>query len=220
MDYFLAVLNRWGFLGRANLPGVCPVCDHSPLNPDDCKVNTALRTTVAVFLRTAEKKHALSLQKEQKASQLQHNQQLQHLHQQAQPLEPTRIPEVKITQKILSDRPTITTSEKSPPLKSKSPNHVGDVEPLDEEKNDVFKADQVRFVLFVSHSENVVDLFHRKIFRMSREKKEKIRTLRQSVIIVPNRWATIRKTGDGSITKCRNRWEIQLNLHFQAKTCL
>ncbi|RPB22254.1 hypothetical protein L211DRAFT_746428, partial [Terfezia boudieri ATCC MYA-4762] len=41
---------------RDKLPGVCPVCDHSPLTPDICKDNTALRTTVAVFLRTAEKK--------------------------------------------------------------------------------------------------------------------------------------------------------------------
>lgn len=53
-------------LGRDNLPGVCPVCDHSPLTLDICKDNTALRTTVAVFLRTAEKKHLLSLQKEKK----------------------------------------------------------------------------------------------------------------------------------------------------------
>ncbi|KAF8455339.1 hypothetical protein BGX38DRAFT_187914 [Terfezia claveryi] len=51
---------------RDVLPGVCPVCDHSPLTPDICKDNTALRTTVAVFLRTAEKKHLLSLQKERK----------------------------------------------------------------------------------------------------------------------------------------------------------
>lgn len=52
--------------GHTNLPNVCPVCDHSPLSPDDCKANTALRTTVAVFLRTAEKKHNLLQQKEQK----------------------------------------------------------------------------------------------------------------------------------------------------------
>ncbi|KAI5780188.1 hypothetical protein DFH27DRAFT_363111 [Peziza echinospora] len=51
---------------REKLPGVCPVCDHSPLTPDICKDNTALRTTVAVFLRTAEKKHLLSLQKDKK----------------------------------------------------------------------------------------------------------------------------------------------------------
>lgn len=54
------------FTGHTNLPNVCPVCDHSPLSPDDCKANTALRTTVAVFLRTAEKKHNLLQQKEQK----------------------------------------------------------------------------------------------------------------------------------------------------------
>jgi len=54
--------------GRDNLPGVCPVCDHSPLTPDICKDNIALRTTVAVFLRTAEKKHLLLLQKEKKGS--------------------------------------------------------------------------------------------------------------------------------------------------------
>ena len=36
------------------------------MTPDICKDNIALRTTVAVFLRTAEKKHLLSLQKEKK----------------------------------------------------------------------------------------------------------------------------------------------------------
>ncbi|KAI5840013.1 hypothetical protein DFP73DRAFT_194872 [Morchella snyderi] len=51
---------------HANLPTECPVCDHTPLSPDDCKANIALRTTVAVFLRTQEKKHNLMLQKEQK----------------------------------------------------------------------------------------------------------------------------------------------------------
>ncbi|PUU84043.1 hypothetical protein B9Z19DRAFT_896450, partial [Tuber borchii] len=51
---------------RSKLPDVCPVCDHSPLSADDCKPNGALRTTVAVFLRTAEKKHNLSMQKLQK----------------------------------------------------------------------------------------------------------------------------------------------------------
>jgi hypothetical protein len=32
------------------------VCDHSPLSPDLCKPNKALRTTIRVFLRTEEKK--------------------------------------------------------------------------------------------------------------------------------------------------------------------
>lgn len=35
------------------------MCDHSPLSQEDCKVNSNLRTTVAVFLRTAEKKWAV-----------------------------------------------------------------------------------------------------------------------------------------------------------------
>lgn len=35
------------------------MCDHSPLSQEDCKANSNLRTTVAVFLRTAEKKWAL-----------------------------------------------------------------------------------------------------------------------------------------------------------------
>src|SRR5690554_3388965 len=46
-------------VGQKALAGVCPVCDHSPLSQEDCKPNSNLRTTVAVFLRTAEKKWAL-----------------------------------------------------------------------------------------------------------------------------------------------------------------
>ena len=42
----------------------CPVCEHSPLNADDCQPYKSIRTTVKVFLRTAEKKREMA-QKEQ-----------------------------------------------------------------------------------------------------------------------------------------------------------
>lgn len=38
------------------MPETCPVCDHSPISPDLCKPNKALRTTLKAFLRTEEKK--------------------------------------------------------------------------------------------------------------------------------------------------------------------
>ncbi|OAQ98730.1 hypothetical protein LLEC1_04021, partial [Akanthomyces lecanii] len=41
---------------HASLPSSCPVCEHSPLSADDCTPNKSLRTTIKVFLRTAEKK--------------------------------------------------------------------------------------------------------------------------------------------------------------------
>jgi len=96
----------FALIGRSSLPGVCPVCDHSPLNADDCKPNSALRTTVAVFLRTAEKKHALALQKEQKAT--------QQLQQQQKPLtlEPISTPEVVRTQESQStENAALVTAE-------------------------------------------------------------------------------------------------------------
>lgn len=42
--------------GHSTLPPSCPVCEHSPLSADDCKVHKSLRTTVRVFLRSEEKK--------------------------------------------------------------------------------------------------------------------------------------------------------------------
>ncbi|KAF3915338.1 hypothetical protein AA313_de0204964 [Arthrobotrys entomopaga] len=44
---------------QSSLPTVCKICDHSPLNADECKVHSSLRTTVTIFLRTAEKKYGL-----------------------------------------------------------------------------------------------------------------------------------------------------------------
>jgi hypothetical protein len=64
------------------------VCDHSPLNADDCKPNSALRTTVTVFLRTAEKKHALRQKELEAAAQKQPSQPVP---------EPALTPEVKAT---------------------------------------------------------------------------------------------------------------------------
>lgn len=43
-------------LGQASLPDTCSVCAHTPVSPDLCKPNKALRTTLKAFLRTEEKK--------------------------------------------------------------------------------------------------------------------------------------------------------------------
>ncbi|OQD82880.1 hypothetical protein PENANT_c019G04396 [Penicillium antarcticum] len=41
---------------QTSLPDTCPVCAHTPVSPDLCKPNKALRTTLKAFLRTEEKK--------------------------------------------------------------------------------------------------------------------------------------------------------------------
>ncbi|CEI68641.1 hypothetical protein FVEN_g7908 [Fusarium venenatum] len=53
---------------QSNLPASCPVCEHSPLSAEDCNPNKSLRTTIRVFLRTAEKKREASRPKEDKNS--------------------------------------------------------------------------------------------------------------------------------------------------------
>lgn len=50
--------------GHSSLPSSCPVCEHSPLSADDCTPNKSLRTTIKVFLRTAEKKREASKPKD------------------------------------------------------------------------------------------------------------------------------------------------------------
>lgn len=52
------------YIGHSNLPQSCPVCEHSPLSAADCSPNKSLRTTIRVFLRTAEKKREASRIKE------------------------------------------------------------------------------------------------------------------------------------------------------------
>lgn len=52
--------------GQSSLPQSCPVCEHSPLAADDCNPNKSLRTTIRVFLRTAEKKREANRPKEPK----------------------------------------------------------------------------------------------------------------------------------------------------------
>ncbi|CAD0086635.1 unnamed protein product [Aureobasidium vineae] len=41
---------------QATLPDACPVCSHSPLDPDMCKPNKSLRMTVRAFIKAEEKK--------------------------------------------------------------------------------------------------------------------------------------------------------------------
>lgn len=47
---------RFRLPGQASLSDTCPVCTHTPVSPDLCKPNKALRTTLKAFLRTEEKK--------------------------------------------------------------------------------------------------------------------------------------------------------------------
>jgi hypothetical protein len=44
--------------GRNSIPTACPLCHHSPLEPDDCNQNKSLRLTVRAFLKGQEKKRA------------------------------------------------------------------------------------------------------------------------------------------------------------------
>ncbi|KAI5271675.1 hypothetical protein E4T47_04974 [Aureobasidium subglaciale] len=43
---------------QATLPEACPVCSHSPLDPDMCKPNKTLRMTIRAFIKNEEKKRA------------------------------------------------------------------------------------------------------------------------------------------------------------------
>jgi len=45
-------------VGHASLPSTCPLCEHHPLQQDDCKENAPLRKTIQVFLRHAADKAA------------------------------------------------------------------------------------------------------------------------------------------------------------------
>ncbi|PHH62915.1 hypothetical protein CDD81_6548 [Ophiocordyceps australis] len=53
---------------QSTLPQSCPVCEHSPLASEDCNPNKSLRTTIRVFLRTAEKKREANRPKESNES--------------------------------------------------------------------------------------------------------------------------------------------------------
>lgn len=46
--------------GHGNLAETCPLCDYSPLNPQDCSENIPLRKTIQVFLRHAEQQKQTS----------------------------------------------------------------------------------------------------------------------------------------------------------------
>lgn len=43
-------------IGQSTIKPTCPVCEHNPVSAGDCKPHKSLRTTIRVFLRTAEKK--------------------------------------------------------------------------------------------------------------------------------------------------------------------
>lgn len=54
--------------GQSHLPSTCSVCEHNPVAKEDCKPNKSLRTTVKVYIRTAEKKRDALKSKEDKVS--------------------------------------------------------------------------------------------------------------------------------------------------------
>lgn len=57
--------------GYEKLPtDACPICAFSPFEKDKCVPSTSLRTTIAVFLRHAEKRHNDALAKEAKENEL------------------------------------------------------------------------------------------------------------------------------------------------------
>lgn len=47
----------------------CPICAFAPLDKSKCTVPNSLRTTIAVFLRHAEKRHKDALAKQEKLRQ-------------------------------------------------------------------------------------------------------------------------------------------------------
>lgn len=54
-------------LGYEALPNdACPICAFTPMQKDKCAPSTSLRTTIAVFLRHAEKRYKDALAKEAK----------------------------------------------------------------------------------------------------------------------------------------------------------
>ncbi|KAI5779761.1 hypothetical protein EDC01DRAFT_293957 [Geopyxis carbonaria] len=128
---------------RANLPTVCPVCDHSPLSSDDCHPNSTLRTTVAVFLKTAEKKHALALQKEER-------ERLQKLQQQQPAASPAPtsvqpVQEVKAPapQPAAAQSPVASVAQAaSPPASNATGAPVIEAQITNEENREVANADQ------------------------------------------------------------------------------
>lgn len=62
-------LSRPDFLGYEQLPAdACPICAFTPMEKDKCTVSTSLRTTIAVFLRHAEKRYKDALAKEAQAN--------------------------------------------------------------------------------------------------------------------------------------------------------
>jgi hypothetical protein len=96
-----------------------------------------------VFLRTAEKKHALALQKEQKATQQQQHLQLQ---QQKQPMEPIATPEVKAPEPQPAEQAVPAAGEDqlvTPAAKPNTPILEGDAGPLEEKKQEPTSVTQV-----------------------------------------------------------------------------
>lgn len=66
------------FAGYDTLPAdACPICAYTPMEKDKCSVSTSLRTTIAVFLRHAEKRHKDALAKEAKEME---SQRTTHVH--------------------------------------------------------------------------------------------------------------------------------------------
>ena len=113
------------YLGQANLPPSCPVCEHSPLSAEDCKPHKSLRITIRVFLRTEEKKRGASRAKEEKASEPPTP--IEAPKPSLPPVEPPA-PEVKAEERIDSNAPEdiapTAATEDHPPVPEQLANEV------------------------------------------------------------------------------------------------
>lgn len=91
--------------GQSNLPVSCPICEHSPLSAEDCNPNKSLRTTIKVFLRTAEKKKEAAKAKEVRESEPEPE----------TPVEPTPAPEAAPETKSTEEQTPVENTRANDP---------------------------------------------------------------------------------------------------------
>lgn len=171
-------------LGQSNLPASCPICEHSPLSAEDCNPNKSLRTTIKVFLRTAEKKREAAKAKEAKERDPEPKSQT--------PIEPTPAPE---------SAPDLKTAEGAAPTETASADEPAHESNVDTQPTEETTHEQA------PHTEQVcptgaTKMFHTNSFRPRLNlPKSNRRTLRRSlkptnipVLFWPRRKARIRRT--------------------------
>lgn len=107
-------------VGQSTVKPTCPVCEHNPVSAGDCKPHKSLRTTIRVFLRTAEKKReALRVKDAPKETPP------------ATPSTPTIPPAVNATEPNNASAAGVTGESKdevAPPLEEPAAENVGSIE--------------------------------------------------------------------------------------------